>query len=84
MYVEVTRPCGAIKMLCRIEEAAGQRGRLRVSVTINKGLHVHGVPATSVGADNGELVVVVEEAVGTKEREEVLQEARERQLQRSA
>jgi hypothetical protein len=37
-----------------------------------------------VGADNGELVVVVEEAVGTKEREEVLQEARERQLQRSA
>jgi hypothetical protein len=39
MYVEVSQPCAAIRMLCRIEEAAGQRGRLRVSVTI-KGLHV--------------------------------------------
>jgi hypothetical protein len=40
MYVEVPRPCVAIRMLCRIEEAAGRRGRLRVSVTINKGLRV--------------------------------------------
>lgn len=36
-----------------------------------------GVPAAGVGAEDGELVVVVEEAVSPKEREQVLHEARE-------